>query len=723
MSNQIKPSPFHKGEQELQTLYGVREKLEAMGQSFIRDYLPEQHRQFYQQLPYVFVGSIDAAGRPWASLVLGRPGFIQSPDEYKLRLNTSRIDGDPLNNNISTGSAIGILGLQFETRRRNRLSAKVESSDDRIINLAVVQAFGNCPQYIQARGIEAHDIEPCELDSFPNIDSVGEERPKSSFNELSARAKEIIQTADNFYIATHHTGENGAASSGADVSHRGGKPGFVRVDNDQSITFPDFSGNFHFNTLGNILLNPLAGLLFIDFDTGDLLYLTCRAEIIHDSEEKRAFEGAERLVRFDLDEGILLDKAVPLEWKFIGYSPSLDRTGSWEEVAETLAARRSTNVYRNYKVVRIEQESEVIRSFYLEPERLEPERLESEGNEPIHCHRAGQFLPIEIKLPGHDTSIKRTYTISNAPNGQYYRLSIKREPAASEDYPPGLSSNYFHDHIEEGAQICGLAPRGQFVLEEHSMRPVVLLSAGVGITPMIAMLEELANEKSTCGSHRKVWFIHGAMNSQVHAFSDHVNKLTSDWPDATAHYAYSAPLKSDIQGTHYNSKGRVSIDLLKSILPLDGHDYNYDFYFCGPPGFMDAIYDALKKLNVPDDQIHYEFFGPGASLLQNAPGENRGLIGNFENQDPVSVHFEKSDKEVDWESSLGTLLDLAEKEGLTPDYSCRSGVCGTCSTRVIEGDVDYVDPPLADVEDGHALICCSYPGKKSTQSRMLRLDL
>ena len=722
MNDQLQPSPFHQGEQELQTLYGVRERIEEMGQRVIRDYMPEQHRDFYEQLPYIFIGSIDASGRPWASVLCGQPGFIQSPTEQSLRLTGSRINGDPLNSNLASGSAIGILGLQFEARRRNRLSAKVESSDDKVINLDVVQAFGNCPQYIQAREVEPREIEP------PKNALTYEVHRKSGFKSLSVRAKEIIQKADNFYIATHHADADDTASNGADVSHRGGKPGFVRVDDDSSITFPDFSGNYHFNTLGNILLKPLAGLLFIDFDNGDLLYLTCRAEIIHDSEEKRAFEGAERLVRFEIDEAILIEKAVPLKWKFIDYSPSLDRTGSWEEVAETLAARRSTNVYRNYQVVRIEQESDEIRSFYLEPEGLEPGRnepggLNPERNVPIHCHRAGQFLPIEIQMPGHDMSIKRTYTISNAPNGEYYRLSIKREPAVSEEYPPGLSSNYFHDHIKAGSQISALAPRGQFVLEEHSTRPVVLLSAGVGITPMVSMLEELKKESSTCGSQRKVWFIHGASNGKSHAFSDHVNKLTSDWPDATAHFAYSAPLQKDIQGTHYDSKGRVSIGLIESILPLDGGNSEYDFYFCGPPAFMESIYDGLKKINVSDHRIHYEFFGPGASLLQNEPGEHKGLISDLANQGSVKVNFEKSGKEVDWEPSLGTLLDLAEKEGLTPPYSCRSGVCGTCATQIIEGDVSYVDPPLAEIEEGYALICCSYPGEKSTESRELRLDL
>lgn len=699
MSIYNKPSPFHKGERELQTLYGVRDQLEQMGQSFIRDHLPEQHREFYQQLGYIFVGSVDKSGRPWASILVGHPGFIKSPDQQSLKLETPRIYGDPLNENLSNDSAIGILGLQFEARRRNRLSAKVDSANASSLNLTVVQSFGNCPQYIQAR----------EAEYLPRVGSIGEELPRSIFSTLSERAKKIINNADNFYIATHHKDQNDDASNGADISHRGGRAGFVRIDNDQTLTFPDYSGNFHFNTLGNILLNPLAGLLFIDFVNGDLLYLTCSAEIIHDSEEKRAFEGAERLVKFTLDQGILVENAMPVKWRLVDYSPSLERTGTWEEVAETLSARKSVNVYRNYHVAKVVKESDVISSFYLEPD----------GDEHIHCHKAGQFLPIEINLLGNETRIKRTYTISNAPNGRYYRLSIKRESASSPEYPPGLSSNYFHDNIHEGSSVCGLTPRGQFVLEENSMRPVVLLSAGVGITPMISMLEELINEDATCGGHRNICFIHGAVSSKEHAFGDYVRQITVDRQSVSTHFAYSNPAETDVLGKDYDSHGRVNIELIKSLLSFD----DYDFYFCGPVPFMESIYQDLKKLNVPDDRIHYEFFGPGSSLLKNEPGGSKGLIGALENQSPVTVRFEKSDKEVEWDPSQGSLLDLAEKQGLKPAYSCRSGVCATCSTRIIKGDVGYIDPPLAEAEKEHALICCSYPGKEAAKANFLVLDL
>ncbi len=174
------------------------------------------------------------------------------------------------------------------------------------LELKVDQAFGNCPQYIQAR----------EPELLNGIDTVGEERKVKSLTSLTDRAMAIISKADNFYIATHYSEGESEVTHGADVSHRGGKPGFVRIEDDRTLTFPDFTGNFHFNTMGNILLNPRAGLLFIDFDNRDLLYLTAGAQIIPDSDEKRAFKGAERLVRFTIDEAIRVEGAVPIEWQF-----------------------------------------------------------------------------------------------------------------------------------------------------------------------------------------------------------------------------------------------------------------------------------------------------------------------------------------------------------------------------------------------------------------------
>jgi ferredoxin-NADP reductase/predicted pyridoxine 5'-phosphate oxidase superfamily flavin-nucleotide-binding protein len=676
-------SPFHRGEREAQTRVGVRESSEHIGQRTIRGYLPGEHKAFYSQLPFVLIGATDAQGRPWASILMGRPGFVDAPDAHTLSIRARQVFGDPLGGNLGEGADLGLLGIEYQTRRRNRLSGKVTEFDDQSMTLEIDQTFGNCPQYIQSRDFEL----------LPGIDSIGEPLATSNFRSLGERAQEIIRAADNFYIATHSSESENDASQGADVSHRGGKPGFVRIENDRTLTFPDFAGNNHFNTIGNILVDPRAGLLFIDFEVGDLLYLTGKAEIIWDSDETRAFVGAERLIRLTLDEGVLIEQAVPIRWDFRDYSPNLGFTGSWEEVDEKIKAEKDGNKFRDYRVTRVQRESRIISSYYLEPE----------GNEKIPCHVAGQFLPIEIQPPGSEAPIRRTYTISSAPNGEYYRLSVKREPSAATDLPPGVSSNYFHDHLDCGSTIRALSPRGKFTLDESSTRPVVLISGGVGVTPMISMLEQLCNDSQGCGCTRPVWFIHGARNSDMHAFRDHVSELGRKFSCLTTHTRYSGPSTQDVVGEHYDSSGHVDIDLLRSLLPLD----DYDFYLCGPAPFMESVYEALKELNVADERIHYEFFGSGATLGKKQ--RNDSLIGDLDDQQPVAVQFARSGINTTWDPSRGSLLDLAESEGLHPAYSCRSGVCHTCATKISLGKVSYIEQPMVEPEEGTALICSAYP--------------
>ena len=677
----LDPSPFHPGEQKIQTRLGVREQIENVGQRFIRDHLTGEHRQFLAQLPLLLAGSIDASGRPWASVLVGRPGFLKSPDPRTLDIHTPLLFGDPLNENLTQDSQLGMLGIEFATRRRNRLNGEVALIKEGLIRIKMSQTFGNCPQFIQAR----------EYEFSAAIDDIGDARPVKRMGSLNSRAREIISQADNFFIATQYSDKSDNISRGADVSHRGGKPGFVRVEDEKTLTFPDFSGNYHFNTMGNILLNPRAGLLFIDFENGDLLYLTCSAEIIWDNEERRAFTGAERLLKLTLDECILVENAMPIRWGFPAYSPSLDQTGSWEEVAAKIDELNKGSVYQNYTVTKVEDASQVIKSFYLE----------SEDGARIACHKAGQFLPVEVQPPGTTEPIRRTYTISSAPNGSFYRLSIKKEPGE----PPGVTSNYFHDHVTVGSTIRAMTPRGKFVLDESSTRPIVLLSAGVGLTPMISMLEQLVKNSDSCGCNRQVWFIHGATNSRTHAFDQQVKKLAQAHPCLDVHIRYSQPLEGEIEAANYQSTGHVDIDLVKSLLSLD----DYEFYLCGPAPFMESLYEGLKDISVPDERIHYEFFGPGATLLRDQPGETTGLATDISDRAPVPVQFVKSGKEAIWEPAKGTLLDLAESEGLQPAYSCRSGICQTCTTRLLSGEVDYTESPMTPPADGEALICCAYP--------------
>lgn len=678
-------SPFHKGEQAVQARQGVRHMAEQLGRRMIRDWMPDQHRDFYAQLPFLLLGSVDAEGRPWASILMGRPGFIQSPNPTTLVITAQRVHGDPLNQ-LKAGDAVGLLGMQYATRRRNRMNATIVRIDTDGMELRVDQAFGNCPQYIHQRDPEI----------LPALADMGSPRPTQTFTQLNSRAKEIIAAADHFYIASYYREDASLKNHGADVSHRGGRPGFVRIDDDQTLTFPDFSGNNHFNTLGNIAVNPKAGLLFLDFENGDLVYLTARAEIIWDSAERRAFTGADRLVRFILEEGVHVAQALPFRWSFTDFSPSIEGTGNWADVDETLAQKKAATSLRDYRVTHVVSESSTIKSFYLEP---------TDG-QPLPTWEAGQFLPIEVTPPGVEKPLRRTYTIATRPNEVHLRLSIKREPARAPGQAPGQVSNYFHDHVKAGDVIRARSPRGKFVLKDHGNRPVVLLSAGVGITPVLSMLEQFQRDNQGCGRDRQFYFIHGARNSAEHAFGAHIKELTKAMPCIHVTTVYSQPLETDREGRDYDDLGRVDTKLLKRLLPLD----DYDFYFCGPPAFMQEIHRGLKDLNIRDDRIHYEFFGPGLKLSKDTPeAADDAASSTASSGVPTPVRFAKSDVQATWNPSSGTLLELAESVGLAPAYSCRSGSCGTCETRIIEGEVSYAEAPLAETRAGYALTCSARP--------------
>lgn len=315
-------SPFHQGEQDVQARYGVKEKMESFGRRIIRDYLPEQHRQFYQQLPFLLLGSSDEQGRPWVSIVVGRQGFISSPTTQQLRLDTQPLFGSPLASTLKVGTPVGVLGILPESRRRNRLTGRIGHMDSKGFDLDIAQTFGNCPQYIQKRTIEV----------LPDIDTPSFEQPKTRSDRFDTKASNLIETADTLFIATIYAENSEALSQGADVSHRGGKPGFIKVEDERTFIFPDFQGNFHFNTVGNLILNPKAGFLFIDFEQRDLLYLTGEAEIVWEGEDLKQFVGAERLIRFHLTELIRVEQSLPIQFTFGEYSPTLEQTGSWEQV-------------------------------------------------------------------------------------------------------------------------------------------------------------------------------------------------------------------------------------------------------------------------------------------------------------------------------------------------------------------------------------------------------
>jgi hypothetical protein len=306
---------FHPGEVAMQRAAGVAERMQELGPRVIRERMPQQHREFFEQLPTLLVGSVDAQARPWASMLTGWPGFVETPDDRHLRIEALPRRGDPVHDALRVGARIGLLGLEPATRRRNRVNGRVVRVGAEGFEVEVEQSFGNCPQYIQARSAtwvgDGDGPAPTAV---------------SQGARLAAPAAALVARVDTLFIASAAPGE------GADVSHRGGKPGFVRLEQQAErsvLTMPDFRGNFFFNTLGNLTANPKAGLLFVDHETGDMLQLSARAQIIDGGPEVEAFTGAQRLVRFEVDASVWTAHALPLRWSAPQPAAQLAATGQW----------------------------------------------------------------------------------------------------------------------------------------------------------------------------------------------------------------------------------------------------------------------------------------------------------------------------------------------------------------------------------------------------------
>lgn len=308
------PSPWHAGEVQLQAHAGVAARMDMIGRKVIRDFMPDPHREFFAQLPFVVAGAVDAQGDPWAGILEGLPGFAVSPDPHTLRIAAMPDEDDPLRAGLGVGRPVGLLGIELHSRRRNRMNGRIAAWDGKRFDVTVAQSFGNCPQYIQSRDF-----------FFSRSPSMRFAAALPERGGLDDAARALILASDTFFVASY-------AGVAVDVSHRGGKPGFVRVDGDV-LTIPDFSGNRFFNTLGNLAANPVAGLLFIDFERGDLLQLTGRAEVILDSPDIAAFAGAERLWRVHVRRVVRRPGALALRWRFDAWSPTALATGRWPAAA------------------------------------------------------------------------------------------------------------------------------------------------------------------------------------------------------------------------------------------------------------------------------------------------------------------------------------------------------------------------------------------------------
>ncbi|MGF1514833.1 MAG: 2Fe-2S iron-sulfur cluster-binding protein [Elainellaceae cyanobacterium] len=360
--------------------------------------------------------------------------------------------------------------------------------------------------------------------------------------------------------------------------------------------------------------------------------------------------------------------------------------------------------WRDFVVTRKVPESVEITSFYLKPK---------DGGT-LPNFKPGQFLTIRLDIPDQPRPVIRTYSLSDfGQSPDHYRLSIKRERSPSDlDVPPGVASNFMHDQVEEGTVIPAKPPSGKFVVDPSASRPAVLISNGVGITPMIAMAKAIGR----LNPQRHVWFLHGARHGEFHAFDQEVGGI--EHPNLHTYYRYSRPRPED-EGK-YHSQGYVDTEMLTNIVipkikehhapekAIEDAPKEAEYYLCGSPSFMDDLRSGLDDIGVPKTQVFFESFSKPSKAA--ATTERKGDSSAASSAaDSAEVTFARSGKTATWTPEAGTLLEFAEAQGINPDYSCRQGVCLTCMCGLETGEVAYDEEPTGTPDDGAVLICVSKP--------------
>jgi ferredoxin-NADP reductase len=391
------------------------------------------------------------------------------------------------------------------------------------------------------------------------------------------------------------------------------------------------------------------------------------------------------LVVFRLRSGFADLRYEKLETDYLKERLRLALVASGASSSASEAREGAWQGWRKFEIHKKVPETGDISSFYLCPH----------DGQPIPKFLPGQYLTFQLRVPGQNKPVTRCYSLSQSPEQRAsYRVSIKRlgPPPKEPTAPPGVGSGYFHGNLNEGDIVDVKAPSGHFHLDIEHQGPVVLIGGGIGLTPVMSMLDYLVD----IGSQRETWFFYGLNNSSEHVLPSHFRDIGLQHPNVNIVICYSRPLDHDMMGDHYDIPGHVSVDLFKKLLPSN----NYQYYLCGPPPMMDSITDGLKDWGVPDEHVHYEAFGP-ATVKKVVSEPQTGVTHD--------VNFVRSGKTLKWDGSCGNLLDFAEQNDIPMDSGCRAGNCGTCITAIRSGDIEHISPTGMDVEKGSCLACISVP--------------
>ncbi len=359
-------------------------------------------------------------------------------------------------------------------------------------------------------------------------------------------------------------------------------------------------------------------------------------------------------------------------------------------LAQVSAQSQAWSGFRKFRLEGKVLEAESVCSFYLAPH----------DGRPLPPFLPGQYLTFRLTIPGQTREVTRCYSLSDGPDHtDYYRVTIKRlgPPPKAPEAPAGLSSSHFHDQLQVGDFLDVKAPSGHFHLDVEHRGPVVLIGGGVGVTPVLSMLNYIA----TAPGNREAWFFYGVRFGREHVMKDYLREIAAQHQNIHIVVCYSDPLPEDRAGVDYDYAERVSVDLFKRVLKVT----NFDFYICGPPPMMETLTKDLDAWGVPENRVHFEAFGP-ASVKKVSQATQPAAASDAPG---FELNFMRSAKKLIWTPGAGSLLEFAEANGIRIDSGCRAGNCGTCATAVRDGQFSYLSPPGAEVEKGSCLACVSVP--------------
>ncbi len=341
---------------------------------------------------------------------------------------------------------------------------------------------------------------------------------------------------------------------------------------------------------------------------------------------------------------------------------------------------------RDFRVSAIVDECVGVKSFYL---------AAADGR-PLPTYEPGQFLTLHLPPVDGGKPVVRCYTLSDRPREEFFRVSVKHcpAPASEPSAPPGAGSTILHQHVAVGDVVQAAAPRGDFFLQPVSEEPVVLVGAGIGVTPLISMLAAQFH----AGLRREVYLLLGMRNSDEHPFKEPLAELAAARDELHQFVAYSAPLPTDEPMRDFQHYGRIDLSYVKQVLP----SRDFQFFLCGPPAMMHAMVPGLLDWGVADDQIHFEAFGPASVNRDGVTTAAKAAVG-------AEVRFARSKKAGPWSEQDATILELAERLGVPMEAGCRVGNCGACATRVVAGDTVNIKEAGAPCPQGECLACISVP--------------